>query len=476
MLVAILLLICIVFIVISTTRLKLHPFLALLTACFLFGLFSGMPVGQIIESIETGFGGTIGKIGIIIIAGLIIGIFLEKSGGAHTMAGIVLKLIGPKRIYSAMSIIGYIVSIPVFCDSGFIIISPLNKSLSRQAGLSVTGTSIALALGLLSTHTMVPPTPGPIAAAGILEADFGLVIILGMVVSFFALFITTLFAKKIAGKVHIEPDSQLNNDQINFTPSGTSTATHKDHINYTPSDTSTTANNNHINLKSSDIPPAWKSFLPIIIPIVLIVFNSIAEFPTHPFGVGIIYNIISFIGNPVVALLAGMIISFTLPAKFERKMLAPDGWVGEALKSAAIIILVTGAGGAFGKVLQNSDMGTILGEMIENSGLGLWLPFLLAAALKTAQGSSTVAIITTASMISPLITPLGFDSEISKAMVVVAIGAGSCVFSHANDSYFWVVTQLSNMNVKQGYKLMSTGSAILGLTAMIILTIINLFI
>ncbi len=446
MLVAILLLICIVFIVISTTRLKLHPFLALLTACFLFGLFSGMPVRQIIESIETGFGGTIGKIGIIIIAGLILGIFLEKSGGAQTMAGIILKLIGPKRVYTAMSIIGYIVSIPVFCDSGFIIISPLNKSLSRQAGLSVTGTSIALALGLLSTHTMVPPTPGPIAAAGILNADLGLVILIGMVVSGFALIITTLFAKKIAGKVQIEPDPQLNNDRINHTPSETSITT----------------------------PPAWKSFLPIIIPIVLIVFNSIAEFPTHPFGIGKIKDIISFIGNPVVALLIGMIISFTLPAKFEKKMLAPDGWVGEALKSASIIILVTGAGGAFGKVLQNSDMGTILGEMIGNSVLGLWLPFLLAAALKTAQGSSTVAIITTASMISPLILPLGFDSEISKAMVVVAIGAGSCVVSHANDSYFWVVTQLSNMTVKQGYKLMSTGSGILGLTAMIILTILDI--
>jgi len=401
-----------------------------------------MPVGQIIESIETGFGGTIGKIGIIIISGLIIGIFLEKSGGAHTMANTILKLIGPKRVYTAMSIIGYIVSIPVFCDSGFIILSPLNKSLSRQAGLSVTGTSIALALGLLSTHTMVPPTPGPIAAAGILEADLGLVILIGMVVCFLALIITTLFAKKIAGKVHIEPDTQLNSEQINQ--------------------------------KMPNTPPAWKSFLPIILPIVLIVFNSLAEYPTHPFGIGKIKNIISFIGNPVVALLFGMIISFTLPAKFERKMLAPDGWVGEALKSASIIILVTGAGGAFGKVLQNSDMGTILGEMIGDSGLGLWLPFLLAAALKTAQGSSTVAIITTASMISPLISPLGFDSEISKAMVVVAIGAGSCVVSHANDSYFWVVTQLSNMNVKQGYKLMSTGSGILGLTAMIILTILDI--
>lgn len=447
MLIIILLILCIIFIIISTTRLKLHPFLALLAACFLFGLFSGMSARLILESIETGFGGTIGKIGVVIIAGIIIGIFLEKSGGAYSMANFVLKLIGPKRMHTVMALIGYIVSIPVFCDSGFIILSPLNKSLSRQAGLSLAGTAIALSMGLFCTHTMVPPTPGPIAAAGILEADLGLVILIAIPVSLLVLIVTTLFSKKVAGKVPIQADSLFN---------------HK------------ITNQELPNISSINSPAAWKSFLPVIIPIILIVFNSIAEYPTHPFGDGKAKEIISFIGNPVVALLTGMLLSFTLPVKFEKKMLAPDGWVGEALKNAAIIILITGAGGAFGKVLQNSDMGTILGKIIGGSGLGLWLPFFISAILKTAQGSSTVAIITAASMISPLMSSLGFDSELSRAMVVVAIGAGSCVFSHANDSYFWVVTQLSNMNVKQGYKLMSTASAILGFTAMIILTIINL--
>jgi GntP family gluconate:H+ symporter len=459
MLIFILLIVCIVFIVISTTRFKLHPFLALLTACFIFGLFSGMPARLILESIETGFGGTIGKIGVVIIAGIVIGIFLEKSDGAFAMANVILKLIGPKRVHEIMALIGYIVSIPVFCDSGFIILSPLNKSLSKKAGLSIAGTAIALSLGLFCTHTMVPPTPGPVAAAGILEADLGLVILIGLSVSMLVLIITTLYAKKIAGKVQIEPYSLLNNELTDQKLSNIPTV----------------KNNDNIAGKLSVTPPAWKSFLPVIIPIILIVFNSIAEYPTNPFGIGKVKNIISFVGNPVVALLAGMLLSFTLPIKFEKKMLATDGWAGEALKSAAIIILVTGAGGAFGKVLQNSDMGTILGKIIEGSGLGLWLPFLIAAVLKTAQGSSTVAMITTASMISPLMSSLGFDSELSKAMVVVTIGAGSCVVSHANDSYFWVVTQLSNMNVKQGYRLMSTGSAILGFTAMIILSILNIF-
>jgi GntP family gluconate:H+ symporter len=295
---------------------------------------------------------------------------------------------------------------------------------------------------------MVPPTPGPVAAAGILGADLGLVIIIGISVGIVALIATTIFAQKVAGKVLIDPVQQLNQEQLS------------PEINDNPLEKT---------------PSPWKSFLPVVIPIILIIINSIAGYPTHPFGEGKIKDLLSFIGNPVVALIIGMILSFMLPVKLEKKMLAADGWVGEALKNAAIIILITGAGGAFGKVLQNSDMGKILGDMIGGSKLGLWLPFLIAAALKTAQGSSTVAIITTASMISPLMSILGFDSELSKAMAVVAIGAGSCVVSHANDSYFWVVTQLSGMNIKQGYKLMSTGSAILGITAIILLTIINLF-
>jgi len=419
-----------------------------------------MPARLILESIETGFVGTIGKIGVVIIAGIIIGIFLEKSGGAYSMAKVIIKLIGPKRVHEIMALIGYIVSIPVFCDSGFIILSPLNRSLSKQAGLSLAGTAMALSMGLFCTHTMVPPTPGPVGAAGILEADLGIVILLGLSVSMLTLIITTLYSKKIAGKVTIESDSLLSNKITD----------------QKLPDTHPAANNDQNTLHPQDTPSAWKAFLPVIVPIVLMVLHSIAEYPANPFGTGNVKNIISFTGNPMVALLAGMLLSFTLPVKLEKKMLAPDGWAGEALKSAAIIILVTGAGGAFGKVLQNSDMGTILGKMISGSGLGLWLPFFIAAVLKTAQGSSTVAMITTASMISPLMSSLGFDSEISKAMVVVSIGAGSCVFSHANDSYFWVVTQLSNMNVKQGYKLMSTGSTLLGFTAMIILAIINLFI
>ncbi len=439
-----LILLSIVFIILATARLKLHPFLALLAASFLFGLFSGMPLEGIIQTINEGFGGTIGSIGIIIIAGIIIGAFLEKSGGAYALAKAMLALIGPRRVHSAMALIGYIVSIPVFADSGFIILSPLNKALAKKAGLSLAGTAIALSLGLIATHTMVPPTPGPIAAAGIVGANLGTVILLGIITSFSALLASIFFAKKMGARIYIDPAPEMDEAAIEQ--------------------------------KIAAAPSPLKSFLPIAVPILLIVLRSIAEYPTEPFGTGSLKTFISFIGNPVAALFAGMFIAFSLPKRLDRAMLSTTGWVGEALQSAAIIILVTGAGGAFGKVLQSSDIGSIIESAGIGPGMGIWLPFLVAAALKSAQGSSTVAIITTASIVAPLLPAMGLDTDTSKALAVVAIGAGSAVVSHANDSFFWVVTQLSNMNVNQGYRLQSVGTAVLGFTAMIFLFLLSLFI
>jgi GntP family gluconate:H+ symporter len=213
-----------------------------------------------------------------------------------------------------------------------------------------------------------------------------------------------------------------------------------------------------------------------LIPIALIVLRSVAEFPTHPFGEGQLKSLLGFIGHPVTALFIGVIISFFLPEKFSKEMLSTSGWVGDALKGAAIIILITGAGGAFGKVLQNSEMAALLGNNLGDTGFGLWLPFVIAAAIKTAQGSSTVAIVTAASIVSPLLVPMGLDTEISKAMAVIAIGSGAAVVSHANDSFFWVVTQMSGMNINQGYRTHSLGTIILGFSSMIFLTALNILV
>lgn len=433
----ILLLLSVVFIVFLTVKWQVHPFIALLLVAIFYGFASGMSMPGIIDSINSGFGDTLGKIGLIIVLGVIIGAFLENSGGAFALAEKVLRVIGKNRVPEAMGIIGYIVSIPVFADSGFILLSSLNKSLSKKAGITLAGSAVALALGLLVTHTMVPPTPGPVAAAGILGADVGLVLAIGIPVSALALVAGLIFAKKFAARTQIDPVPDVDEAEIDR--------------------------------RIKDAPGAFKSSLPVIVPIVLIVLKSVLLTAENP-ETGWL-KIIGFIGEPVIALLIGMFLSFLLPKSFDKKMLSTAGWVGTALRDAASIILITGAGGIFGKILQNSGIAEVLGEALSGINLSLWLPFLIAAAIKTAQGSSTVALITTASIIAPLMLTLGFDTEIEKAMVVLAIGAGSAVVSHANDSFFWVVTQMSGMDVKTGYRLHSLGTFITGTAAALILFI-----
>jgi len=433
----------VVLIVIATSKFKVHPFLALLFVAVFFGLASGMPLSSIAQSVNDGFGLTIGSIGIVIIAGVIIGTFLEESGGAYAMANRILKITGKKQVPLTMSIIGYFVSIPVFADSGFVILSPLNKALSKEAKISLAGSASALVLGLSVTHVLVPPTPGPIAAAGILEADLGLVIMLGVLTSIPVLMVGWLYASKIASRIYIDPDPEISPAEIEQ--------------------------------KLRTAPSAFKSFVPILLPILLIVLKSVSDFPTTPFGSGLLKEIIGFIGEPVIALMIGILIAFTLPRKFDRHMLSTTGWVGKALQNAAIIILITGAGGAFGMVLRNSGIADVMGESLSGMKIGILLPFLIAAAIKSAQGSSTVSLITTASLIAPMMVSLGFDTDMARALVVLAIGAGSLVVSHANDSMFWIFTQMTNMSVRNGFRIHTLGTLVLGCSAALIIWTISLF-
>lgn len=423
------LLLSVALIIFLTARLQVHPFLALFVVAVLYGFLAGMPLADIVTSINQGFGETLGKIGLIIIFGVIIGAFLENSGGAYTLAEKVLSIVGQKRVTAAMGIIGYFVSIPVFADSGFLLVSPLNKSLSKKAGISLAGPAIALGLGLTATHTMMPPTPGPIAAAGILGADLGLVMLVGLPISALSLIVSLIYATQYAAKTYIDPNPEVTEVEIDQ--------------------------------RLKDAPGALKSSIPVIAPIVLIVLKSLLQY----FDTAIsppVYNAIAFLGEPVVALCIGAFLSLTLPRKLKTEMLSTQGWVGNALKDAAAIILITGAGGIFGKILQNSGIADTLGDTLADVDLNIWLPFLLAAAIKTAQGSSTVALITTASIMLPMMTSLGFETELQKAMVVIAIGAGSAVVSHANDSFFWVITQMSGMKVRTGYRLYTLGTLVLG--------------
>ncbi len=441
----ILLFLSIGFIVLATARLKLHPFLALLLAAFGFGVASRMPLLDVVNAINGGFGDTVGYIGIVILAGAIIGTFLERSGGAYRLAERTLAVTGERNVPAAMAIIGYVVSMPVFCDSAFVLLSSLNKALARRAGITLAASAIALSLGLYATHTMVPPTPGPVAAAGILEADLGLVILWGLVVSLIAAAGGWLFAVKVAARTYISPEDDAVDDAA-------------------------------VPAAAQQAPSAGKAILPILVPIVLIVLRSVSELPARPFGEGGLIDLLGFLGQPVVALLIGVMLAMLLPVRFERSMLALGGWVGDSIATAAPIIIITGAGGAFGKVLQSSGVGDVIGETLAHSNLGIWLPFLIAAGIKTAQGSSTVAIVTTAGLLAPLLAPMGLDTETAKALVVVAIGAGAMVVSHANDSYFWVVCQFSKMNLQTGYRLQTVGSLVEGVTAAVALWVVSLIV
>ncbi|MEA1785987.1 gluconate:H+ symporter [Arenibacter sp. GZD96] len=429
-----LLLLSVGLLILLTVKWNVHPFLALLGVALFFALSSGMDLQKIVESINTGFGGTLGKIGIVIVVGVIIGAFLEQSGGAFKLAEIVLSVIGKKRVHAAMGIVGFIVSIPVFADSGFIILTPLNKSLTKRAGLSIVGTAVALLLGLMVSHVLIPPTPGPIAAAGIIGADVGLVMMVGLVVGILSLFVAILYSKHVAAKYYIDPNPDLSDDIIAE--------------------------------KIKKAPSALKSFLPILVPIALIISKSIMEFTTEEGSSnGLIFAIINFIGSPVIALLIGLLFALLLPKKLDKEILSTTGWVGKAMGDASNILLITGAGGIFGTILQNSGIAITMADALSGAHIGIWLPFLLCAAIKTAQGSSTVALITTASIIAPLLPALGFVSDLDKALVVSAIGAGAMVVSHANDSGFWILTQFSGIDIKTGYKAYTLGTLVVGLAA-----------
>ena len=433
----------VVFVVVATAVFKLHPFLALLISAFFVGIASGMPLLTVVENVNSGFGGLMTSIGIVIVAGTIIGVILEKSGAAYRMAEVVLRILGEKRPQLAMSIIGFIVSIPVFCDSGFIILSSLQKSLAKRAKVKVASMAVALSTGLYATHTLVPPTPGPIAAAGNIGATdyLGTIILVGLFVAIPATIVGYLWAVKVGTKIDVPADQE-------------------DALDY-----------EEVIKSFGKMPSTFKAFLPIVLPILLIGTGSVAALVGDESG---LTNFLRFLGSPTVALLFGVLASFLLLPEISEKTLS--GWIGESLKEAAPILLITGAGGAFGTVIKNSGVAELLQEMdlgvLANGALFLLVPFLIAAALKTAQGSSTAALVITSSLVAPMLPTLGIEGALPLALVVMAVGAGAMTVSHVNDSYFWVVTQFSGMKVTDAYKAQTMATLLQGITTIIVTAIL----
>ncbi|EIF5160350.1 TPA: GntP family permease [Vibrio cholerae] len=437
----------IAFIVLATTKFKVHPFLALLLAAFLGAFAYGLPADTIAKTITTGFGGILGYIGLVIVLGTIIGVILEKSGAAITMADTVIKLLGERFPTLTMSIIGYIVSIPVFCDSGFVILNSLKESLAKRLATSSVAMSVALATGLYATHTFVPPTPGPIAAAGNLglESQLGLVIAIGLFVAAVAAIAGMLWANRFQAVEADIIDSQESPKQ------------------------------DWQALKASygQLPSASQAFAPIFVPILLICLGSIAKFPSFPFGQGMLFEVLGFLGQPLTALLIGLLLAVRL-LKSADKVAEFGERISQGITAAAPILLITGAGGAFGAVLKATPLGDYLGTTLSALGVGIFMPFIVAAALKSAQGSSTVALVTTSALVAPLLGQLGFDSEMGRALTVMAIGAGAMTVSHANDSFFWVVSQFSRMSVGLAYRAQTMATLVQGVTAMAVVYVLSL--
>jgi GntP family gluconate:H+ symporter len=442
--------------ILLTAWARVHPFLALLLTALVGGLAFGLPpltdgdTPGVVAIATGGFGSTLGGIGIVIVLGTIIGVFLDRSGAAITMADTIVKLLGRRFPTLTMSIIGYVVSIPVFCDSAYVILNSLKESMAARTRTSPVAMSVALATGLYATHTLVPPTPGPIAAAGNLglDAQLGLVMALGLLVGLVSAAAGALWAMRFRD---VQPD-------------GVSDAEVDRRIAEFEKLADTVQR-----------PGAAMAFAPIVVPILLIMLGSAMSLPFLPGTETVAADVLRFVGQPVIALLVGLAIAVAglRPTNHEKTV---TDRVGEGIVDAAPILLITGAGGAFGAVIQATDIGTYLGTELSALGIGIMVPFLIAAALKTAQGSSTVSMVTTSALVAPLVADLGLGSDLGRTLVVLAIGLGAMTVSHANDSYFWVVSQFSRMSVPQAYRAQTMATLVQGIAGMLVVLPLSLLI
>ena len=438
MLIFIYLALTIAFIIFATAKYKIHPFLTLIIASLGMGLVGGLETEIIIKSLSEGFGNTLKSIGIVIACGSIIGTYLEKTGSAKSIARSLLKITGNDRSPLAMNLTGFFVSIPVFCDSGYVILSTLNKAINRKTGISLAVLGTSLAAGLYATHVFVPPTPGPLAAASILGANIGRVLIYGFIVAVPVSLVGWLWSIYYCSRFSVNSDLMEEQE--------------KDEV--------------------SQLPDVFTALLPIIVPIFLITIKSVIDHPSIVLQNKTLEQIISFIGHPIIAILLGVFIAMISMRDLSKEQ--HFNWVADGLKAAGTIILITGAGGAFGNILRATSISDVINQGLIDFEIGLLLPFFIAALLKTAQGSSTVSIITTAAMIAPLLDALGLSSEMGKVLSVLAIGAGAMTVSHLNDSYFWVVSQFSKMSTNVALRSHTIATFLQGITAILLIQVLSL--
>jgi GntP family gluconate:H+ symporter len=424
------LLLTILWIVLGTSWIKIHPFFVLFTAALFLGILLGLPLMESLTLLQRGFGQIIEKIGLLILFGTVIGVSMERSGATLAIAQGILHSLSKLPLPYALSCIGYLVSIPVFCDAAFVILSHLNKTLSQQTKTPLIGLTVALSTGLFAPHVLVPPTPGPLAAAANLELEnLILLIVFGAVTALHLVLVGGTYGYFLTKRM---PYTELENTK-------------------------------EIEGKEmKELPSFFKAILPILVPIVLMCFGTIVKLGTASSST--LFEIFYFITSPTMALGIGMLFAFLQSKK--NNTLFINQTLKKGIEQAAPILIITGMGGALGSIIQTIPLKDYAVSLTAFEGLGILIPFLIAALLKTAQGSSTVAIITTSSIIFPLLPLLGLDSEMGKVWAILALGVGSMTVSHANDSYFWIVTQMGGLDVKSAFRSHTVGTLLQGLVGL----------
>ncbi|MGJ9406019.1 GntP family permease [Nesterenkonia aurantiaca] len=433
-------------------RTKIHAVLALIIAASIAGLAAGMAPDEVIDSITTGFGSTLATIGLVIGLGVMMGRILEVSGAAEKLAYTLIRWLGKKKEEWALAGAGFIISIPIFVDSAYVILSPLVKSLSRTTGRSVLTLGISLAGGLILTHHAVPPTPGPLGAAGIFGVSIGEMILWGIILTLPALFLIVLYAKIMGPRIEamIEADT---GEALTPTEAFDEFQTRAGE-------------------REKELPSLFLAVLPILLPIVLIFFNTISGYIAEA-GIldlpATLVSVAAFIGNPVIALLAGVLVAiYGLTRRQSRQGTLDD--MEQGVQAAGIILLVTGAGGALGAVLRDSGTGDSIGAWVAGLPLPtIMIPFLIATVVRIIQGSGTVAIITAASISAPILAQV---PDVNMVLAAQAAALGSLFFGYFNDSFFWVVNRMLGVkNAKHQMLVWSIPTTIAWATTLVTLLI-----
>ena len=453
--------VAIIVMIVLISKVRLHPFLAIIAVSLVLGIIGGIPLvdsttaaGDKVSGIATvigqGFSGTFTSIGIVIIFGALIGTLLEKTGGALKLSDMVVNLVGKKRPELAIELMGWVVSIPVFCDSGFVILNPIRKALVKRTGASSVTMTVCMSLGLYASHVFIPPTPGPIAAANTLGIGNEILLVMGMgaLVSIPTLIGSYIFAKYIGKRIKSSED---------LTENGEVVESYEDLV-----------------ASFGKLPSGFMSLMPIVLPIFLMAMSNVASILKWT---GSLRTFFAFLGTPINALAVGVIFGIILYISRGEGMQKLYGLTDETLRTVGPILFVTAAGGVLGKIIASTSLVAFITENASVfQSVGIFFPFILAAILKTAQGSSTVDLTTTAGILAPLLPALGVTTPVQAALVVMAIGAGAMTVSHANDSYFWVVTNFGGMTPEQGYKTQTLGTLVSGLSAMAGIFVLSLFI